>query len=319
MLSAWTPARGVIEGTLGSTFELSGRGTTQQDALRTLTAACLAAISGGNIGPVPALYEIASKTGIGELKELRSQQERRMAIVAEVSRLLCESLDLSASLDKVARYLVGAMSRGCVIEICDEEGKPVKIAIAHQSPTHEATLREQYSRRRAAQESDTLITPIETRGRGAGALALLGTSSAGGWDPEEREFVSDIARRIGLFVDNAGLHVLLLALQFGHLARQLLVLAAQARELGAQLLDLVGQIEQAASRGGVALAGFGSGRVRSLLVGLNLLAQLDDRPAGLIVTEQGMRLQGPQGGRCHGARAQQAGDRAQTNGHGAQR
>ena len=44
-------------------------------------------------------------------------------------------------------------------------------------------------------------------------------------------------------------HVLLLALQFRHVARQLLVLAAQAGHLGAQGLDLVGQLQEAAPRG----------------------------------------------------------------------
>lgn len=132
--------------------------------------------------------------------------QRRIAIVAEVSRLLSESLDLSTSLDKVARHLVDARSRGCVIEIRDEEGKPVKLAVAHESPADEARIRHEYSRRRAAQEPDTLVTPIETRRGTAGAITLLGTTSAGGWDPEEREFVSDIGRRIGFFVENASLY-----------------------------------------------------------------------------------------------------------------
>jgi signal transduction histidine kinase len=134
------------------------------------------------------------------------EMQRRMTIVAELSLLLTESLDLSTSLDKAARYLVGAMSRGCVIEICDEGGRPVKLAIAHESSEEEARLLRDYSRRSAAQEADTLVTPIETRAGTAGAITLFGTSSAGGWDPEEREFVSDIGRRIGLFVENASLY-----------------------------------------------------------------------------------------------------------------
>lgn len=134
------------------------------------------------------------------------EMQRRMGIVAEVSRLLSESLDLASSLDKVARHLVETMSRGCIIEIRGDSGKPVTLAVAHKNPEDEARIREQYSRQRAAQETNTLVTPIETRAGTAGSLVLLGTTSAGGWDPEEREFVSDIGRRIGLFVENAGLY-----------------------------------------------------------------------------------------------------------------
>lgn len=134
------------------------------------------------------------------------EMQRRMAIVAEVSRLLSESLDLSTSLDKVARHLVETMSRGCVIEIRDEQGKPMPIAVAHRNPDDEVRIRDRYSRQRTAEETNTLVTPIETRNGTAGSITLLGTTSAGGWDPEEREFVSDIGRRIGLFVENAGLY-----------------------------------------------------------------------------------------------------------------
>lgn len=134
------------------------------------------------------------------------EMQRRMAIVAEVSRLLSESLDLSTSLDKVARHLVEAMSRGCVIEIRGDDGRPAKLAVAHESPGDEERIRNDYSALRSTGEIDMLVTPIETRAGTCGAVTLLGTSSTGGWDPEEREFVSDIARRIGTFVENARLY-----------------------------------------------------------------------------------------------------------------
>ncbi|MEZ4306932.1 MAG: GAF domain-containing sensor histidine kinase [Polyangiaceae bacterium] len=123
-----------------------------------------------------------------------------------MSRLLGESLDLSASLDRVSRHLVSVMTAGCIIEICDEDGRPVKVAVAHTNPDDEARIRDQYSRKRAAEETDTLVTPVETRAGTAGAITMLGTTSKGGWDPDEREFVRDIGRRVGLFVENANLH-----------------------------------------------------------------------------------------------------------------
>jgi hypothetical protein len=107
---------------------------------------------------------------------------------------------------------------------------------------------------------------------------------------------------------HARLHVLLGALQFGHLAGQLLVLPAQTGDLAAQLLDLVGQLEQAALDGRVVVAGLFGGGVGRQLVGLDLLAQVDDGLAGLVVAEDGVR-----GGRPGSRQGHQPGTQPMTH------
>jgi len=82
----------------------------------------------------------------------------------------------------------------------------------------------------------------------------------------------------------------------------LFVLPTQSRDFAAQLLDLVRQVQQAAPRGRVVLARVIGRCLGGLAVGVYLLAQLDDGLAGLIVTKQGMGLQGPQGGQGQCAR-----------------
>jgi PAS domain S-box-containing protein len=134
------------------------------------------------------------------------EMQRRMAILADVSRLLSESLDLSISLDKVARHLVDTMSRGCILEIAGEEGQAGRLAVAHRNPEEEALLREQFEQKTLTLDGDTLVTTIEMRAGAASSITLLGTMSSAGWNDEERAFVGDIARRIGLFVENAGLY-----------------------------------------------------------------------------------------------------------------
>ncbi len=141
-----------------------------------------------------------------EARTRAEEMQQRMAIVAEVSRLLSESFDLPASLGRVARHLVDTRSRACVIEINDDEGRPAPLAVAHRNAAEEARMRDSFSRRRTAEEADTLITPIEAGGLTVGSMTLLGTSSSGGWDAEEREFVRDIGGRIGVFVERAGLY-----------------------------------------------------------------------------------------------------------------
>jgi len=70
LLSAWTPARGVMGGTLSTTLDLAGRGTRPDQIRRTLTAVGLAAVVGGQLGPAPALEAIAKLTRIPSFGKL---------------------------------------------------------------------------------------------------------------------------------------------------------------------------------------------------------------------------------------------------------
>jgi hypothetical protein len=71
ILSAWTPAKGLIHGTLNSNIELSGEGVTANDLAKSLTAVGLAAIANGTFGPGPTLEKIAEFTSIPQFKTLR--------------------------------------------------------------------------------------------------------------------------------------------------------------------------------------------------------------------------------------------------------
>lgn len=74
LLSAWTPARGVLGGTLSTTLSLAGHGTSPDQIKRTLTAIGLAAVAGGQIGPAPALEAIARLTRIPSFGRLSFKQ-----------------------------------------------------------------------------------------------------------------------------------------------------------------------------------------------------------------------------------------------------
>jgi len=70
ILSAFTPAKGLLQGSLSTSLDLSGAGTTPDDLKRTLTAIGQAAIAEGQIGPTPALEEIAALVKVPKLKQL---------------------------------------------------------------------------------------------------------------------------------------------------------------------------------------------------------------------------------------------------------
>jgi hypothetical protein len=71
LLSAWTPAKGLLHGALGTTLSLAGEGLTPTDLKRTITAVGLAAVANGTLGPGPALEAVARYTRIPALKQLR--------------------------------------------------------------------------------------------------------------------------------------------------------------------------------------------------------------------------------------------------------
>ena len=70
ILSAWTPAKGLLSGTLSTDLDLVAKGLTTKEILPTLTAAGLASLSQGTLGPGPALDAIARFTGVTDFGRL---------------------------------------------------------------------------------------------------------------------------------------------------------------------------------------------------------------------------------------------------------
>jgi len=69
-LSAWTPAAGVLNGSVNAEFDLSGTGSQPRQVLESLTAVGLAAVREGHLSG-PALDAIAKLTGQDEFRDLR--------------------------------------------------------------------------------------------------------------------------------------------------------------------------------------------------------------------------------------------------------
>ena len=69
-LSAWTPAAGVLNGTVNAEFDLSGSGSQPKQMLENLTAIGLAAVREGHLRG-PTLDAIAKATGVDAYRDLR--------------------------------------------------------------------------------------------------------------------------------------------------------------------------------------------------------------------------------------------------------
>jgi hypothetical protein len=99
LLSAWTPARGWLHGSLNSDLNLSGAGATPDDIKRTLTALGLALVSNGTLGPGPALEAVASTLGVPAFKEVRFR-DLKMPFRVEQGRMITDPVTIEGKSGK---------------------------------------------------------------------------------------------------------------------------------------------------------------------------------------------------------------------------
>lgn len=93
ILSAWTPVKGLLHGSLGTTLDLSGAGATPADLQRTLTAVGLALVADGTLGPGPALEAVARYTKIPALRQVRFK-DARLPFRIESGRVVTDPVTL---------------------------------------------------------------------------------------------------------------------------------------------------------------------------------------------------------------------------------
>ncbi|HTM58081.1 MAG TPA: AsmA-like C-terminal region-containing protein [Candidatus Udaeobacter sp.] len=96
MLSTWTPAHGLLKGSMSTTLKLSSAGTTPSQVRRTLTAIGLAVMGNGELGPAPVLTEIAKVTGIPSFEKL-SFREVKMPFEVRNGQIAMKEVDIHSS------------------------------------------------------------------------------------------------------------------------------------------------------------------------------------------------------------------------------
>ena len=96
LLSTWTPAHGLVKGTMSSTIKLSSAGTSPSQVRRTLTAIGLAVMGNGEIGPAPVLSEIAKVTGIPSFEKL-SFREMKLPFEVRNGQIAMKDIDIHSS------------------------------------------------------------------------------------------------------------------------------------------------------------------------------------------------------------------------------
>jgi len=133
-----------------------------------------------------------------------------LRLLADASKALASSFDLSTTLPLVARSIAAHVADGCVIDVLDDDGKHRVMAVTHRDPDAERRLLA--SAPAEAAESDwpndqevgvRTNLPLRVRGRQIGTIILLGARGRVGTDSEA---LADLAARVSLSVDNARLY-----------------------------------------------------------------------------------------------------------------
>ena len=96
LLSAWTPARGLLHGVLNTTLDFSGVGSTPDDIKRSLTAIGRAALADGTLGPGPAFEALSRFTKVPELKEVRFK-DLKLPFRVENGRMITDPVVLEGA------------------------------------------------------------------------------------------------------------------------------------------------------------------------------------------------------------------------------
>ena len=94
LLSAWTPARNLIAGTLSTKLDFSGAGQTPSDLKQSLTLVGLAALSDGRLGPGPVLEAIAQLVKVPKLKQV-DFKTLELPMRIEQGRIISDPVKLS--------------------------------------------------------------------------------------------------------------------------------------------------------------------------------------------------------------------------------
>ncbi|MGH7230613.1 MAG: response regulator [Nitrospiraceae bacterium] len=170
----------------------------------------------------------------------------RLAILADASRVLVASLDYSATLEQVARFVVPTLADYCAVNLLAPNGTFRKMAIAHVDPSKEEQLQELYvclapdllpklhplmtvlrtgrsvlykdladaeaqdaqylNSHRDLGARSELIVPLIARGRTIGVMTFGTAESGRRYREADLELAEELARRAALAVDNARLY-----------------------------------------------------------------------------------------------------------------
>jgi signal transduction histidine kinase len=164
----------------------------------------------------------------------RAAQER-LSFLAEASSLLASSLNYEDTLTRVAQLVVPRLADWCVVDMLADDGSIRRLATTHADPEKVRRAGELAERYPTGPDDDNgvplvlrsgepqlmpeipqvlvdqlglrsaMIVPISARGRTLGAISFFWAESSRYYAEADLDLAADLARRVGIAVDNAQL------------------------------------------------------------------------------------------------------------------
>ncbi|MFN2389734.1 MAG: SpoIIE family protein phosphatase [Actinomycetota bacterium] len=171
--------------------------------------------------------------------------QRRMAFLADVNTRLSTELDFQAALGTLAEMAVPRMADWCLVDVASEDGRVLRVAIAHADPTKAALADELRTRLphadfkaiqtalntgesimtadisqsladladepeharllREIGATSSLVVPLVARGKTLGTLTFLLAESGRRYSSDDLSLAEELARRAAVSIDNARL------------------------------------------------------------------------------------------------------------------
>jgi PAS domain S-box-containing protein len=187
--------------------------------------------------------ELAARAAVAvdNARLYRDAQHRRdrLAFLAEASALLGSSLDVDATLERLAQLLADRFGDWCSIHLVGPHGTVRAATVASRDPEKTELARAELAQfppdrpapdgvreaiaTRRTQEWDVvahaagsleveegvhsgIVVPLLTRDRVLGALTVVRSTTPEPFDRDDVEFVEDVARRAAVAIDNAQLY-----------------------------------------------------------------------------------------------------------------
>ncbi|PTL75351.1 ATP-binding protein [Vitiosangium sp. GDMCC 1.1324] len=148
-------------------------------------------------------------------RRMAEARQSRADLLAEASAILGSSLDLGASLTRVAHLVVPRFADWAVMQVTERSPSgtdETKTVVVHQDPRRVDMARELAlsllstgSAPRSCVTNNSVIAPISARGRVLGSI-VLGSEEPGRYDTEALELVEELGLRAGVALDNARLY-----------------------------------------------------------------------------------------------------------------
>lgn len=177
-------------------------------ALWLLTKATVVRTADGELLAVNVIEDVTSA----------KENERRQRFLAEVGRALAFSVDPDNALERVARLSVPVLGDWCTIDVLDAHGRLRRGPLVHIDPDqavlgrdqpgsspHHAAAAQIMAGGPAVRRRTAILAPLRIGGHTLGVITVATAQSVRAYDESDLAFVSDLAVRLAVAVDNARL------------------------------------------------------------------------------------------------------------------